>query len=50
MRDNLGYRLPFEFFCLYVYVDAIMDITPQPITLNQRTESDQYHKNNHSSI
>jgi hypothetical protein len=28
----------------------IMDITPQPITLNQRSKSDKYHKNNHSSI
>jgi hypothetical protein len=27
-----------------------VDITPQPITLNQRSKSDMYHKNIHSSI
>jgi hypothetical protein len=27
-----------------------MDITPQLITLNQRSKSDMYHKNKHSSI
>jgi hypothetical protein len=26
-----------------------MDITPQPITLNQRSKSGKYHKNKHSS-
>ena len=28
----------------------MVDITPQLITLNQRTKSDRYHKNKHSSI
>ena len=37
------------FLRLYVYADAIVDITPQFITLNQRTKSDMYHKNKHSS-
>jgi hypothetical protein len=37
------------FLWLYVYVDVIVDITPQPITLNQRSKSDKYHKNKHSS-
>jgi hypothetical protein len=37
------------FLCLYVYVDVFVDITPQPITLNQRSKSDKYHKNKHSS-
>jgi hypothetical protein len=27
-----------------------VDITPQLITLNQRSKSDMYHKNKHSSI
>jgi hypothetical protein len=36
--------------CLGVYVDAIVDITPQLITLNQESKSDMYHKNKHSSI
>jgi hypothetical protein len=35
--------------CLIIYADAIADITPQLITLNQRTKSDRYHRNNHSS-
>jgi hypothetical protein len=34
---------------LYVYADVIVNITPQPITLNQRSKSDKYHKNKHSS-
>jgi hypothetical protein len=38
------------YLCLYVYADVIVDITPQPITLNQRSKSDKYHKNKHSSI
>jgi hypothetical protein len=38
------------YLCLYVYVDVIVDITPQLITLNQRIKSDKYHKNKHSSI
>jgi hypothetical protein len=32
-----------------MYADVIVDITPQPITLNQRSKSDKYHKNKHSS-
>jgi hypothetical protein len=36
-------------FCLGVYADAIVDITPQLVTLNQRSKSDKYHKNKHSS-
>jgi hypothetical protein len=35
---------------LYVYADVIVDTTPQPITLNQRSKSNKYHKNKHSSI
>jgi hypothetical protein len=42
--------LSYEFYlCLYVYADVIVDITPQLITLNQRSKSDMYHKNKHSS-
>jgi hypothetical protein len=49
MGDNLGCLviLWVYFLYLYVYVDATVDITPQPITLNQRTESSIYHKNKH---
>jgi hypothetical protein len=36
--------------CLGVYVDVIVDITPQLVTLNQRSKSNKYHKNKHSSI
>jgi hypothetical protein len=36
-------------FLLYAYTDVIVDITPQLITLNQRSKSDKYHKNKHSS-
>jgi hypothetical protein len=38
------------YLCLYVYADVIVDITPQLITLNQRSKLDMYHKNEHSSI
>jgi hypothetical protein len=38
------------YLCLYVYADVIVDITPQLITLNQRSKSDMYHKNKHSNI
>jgi hypothetical protein len=38
------------YLCLYVYADVIVDITPQPITPNQRIESSSYHQNKHSSI
>jgi hypothetical protein len=33
----------------YIYADVIVDITPQLITLNQRSKSNKYHKNKHSS-
>jgi hypothetical protein len=45
-----SYLMNIYFLCLYIYVDAIVDITPQLVTLNQRTESSSYHKNKHSSI
>jgi hypothetical protein len=35
------------YLCLYVYADVIVDITPQPITLNQRSKSNKYHKDKH---
>jgi hypothetical protein len=47
---GLVYLMNFLYLCLYVYVDVIVDITPQLITLNQRSKSDMYHKNKHSSI
>jgi hypothetical protein len=52
MKDNLGCLviLWIYFLCLYVYIDKIVDITPQPITHNQRTKSDMYHKDKHSSV
>jgi hypothetical protein len=50
MIDNLVYLVIFITFFLYVYADVIVDITPQPITPNQRSKSDMYHKNKHSSI
>jgi hypothetical protein len=43
MRDNLVYLVIFiSIFFLYVYADVIVDITPQPITLNQRSKSGKY--------
>jgi hypothetical protein len=27
------------YLCLYVYANVIVDITPQPITLNQRNQT-----------
>jgi uncharacterized ion transporter superfamily protein YfcC len=48
MRDDLVVLI--SIFFLYVYADVIVDITPQLITLNQRSKSDKYHKNKHSSI
>jgi hypothetical protein len=51
MRDNLVYLVIFiSIFFLYVYADVIVDITPQLITLNQRSKSNKYHKNKHSGI
>jgi hypothetical protein len=48
MRDNLVYLVIFyKHFFLYVYADVILDITPQLITLNQRSKSNKYHKNKH---
>jgi hypothetical protein len=50
MRDNLVCLVIFKsIFFLYVYADVIVDITPQLITLNQRSKSDKYHKNKHSN-
>ena len=40
----------YKSFFLYVYAHVIVDITPQIITLNQRSKSDKYHKNKHSSV
>jgi hypothetical protein len=37
------------FLYLYVYADAIVDTTPQIITLKQRSKSGKYHKNKHSN-
>ena len=51
MRDNLVHLdILITVFFLYVYADVIVDITPQLITLNQRSKSNKYHKNKHSSI
>jgi hypothetical protein len=35
---------------IYIYADVIVDITPQLITLNQRSKSNKYYKNKHSSV
>jgi hypothetical protein len=51
MRDNLvGLVILMSIFFLYVYAHVIVDITPQLITLNQRSKSDMYHKNKHLGI
>jgi hypothetical protein len=54
MEDNLGCLvilwILFTYIYAYVCADVIMDITPQLITLNQRSKSDMYHKNKHSGI
>jgi hypothetical protein len=51
MSDNLSLSSYFdEHFSLYVYADVIVDITPQLFTPNQRSKSNKYHKNKHSSI
>jgi hypothetical protein len=51
MRNNLVCLvILMSIFFLYVYADVIVDITPQLITLNQKSISDMYHKNKHSSI
>jgi hypothetical protein len=55
MEDNLdfvSYLIDFIYLylCLYVCVDVIVDITPQLITLNQRSKSDMCHKNKYLSI
>jgi hypothetical protein len=51
MRDNLVCLvILMSIFFLYVYADVTVGITPQLITLNQRSKSDKYHKNKHSSI
>jgi hypothetical protein len=41
------------FYYIYIfvlYIDAITDITPQIIAINQRIESSSYHKDKPSSI
>jgi hypothetical protein len=50
-------KLHSHFILLYIYIyifdlyiDAVVDITPQIITLNQRIESSSYHKDKQSSI
>jgi hypothetical protein len=55
MEDNLdffSYLIDFIYLylCLYVCVDVIVDITPQLITLNQRSKPDMCHKNKYLSI
>jgi hypothetical protein len=52
MEDNLSCLVIslILFIYLYIYVDVIMDITPRLITLNQRSKSNKYHKNKHSSV
>jgi hypothetical protein len=52
MRDNLVCLviLMSIFFFLYAYAGVIVDITPQLITLNQRSKSNKYHKIKHSNI
>jgi hypothetical protein len=48
MVDNLACLI--TFLCLYAYADAIVDITPQLITFNQRTKSNSFRKNKHSIV
>ena len=59
MEDNLGSLVIiwilfiYIYTYIYIYADVIVvlvDITTQLITLNQRSKSDMYHKNKHSSI
>jgi hypothetical protein len=38
------------YVCLYLYTDVIVDTIQQLFTLNQRSKSDKYHKNKHSSV
>jgi hypothetical protein len=46
MGNNLSFLvILYPYFYTQVYADAIVDITPQLITLNQRTKSNKYHKN-----
>ena len=54
MEDNLSCLVILWILFIYIYAymytyDVIVDITPQLITLNQRSKSDMYHKNKHSS-
>jgi hypothetical protein len=44
--DLIGYSDSYYAGCK---VDVIVDITPQLITLNQKSKSDKYHKNKHLS-
>jgi hypothetical protein len=51
MGNNLSFLvILYPYFYTQVYADAIVDITPQLITLNQRTKSNKYLKNKDSSI
>jgi hypothetical protein len=51
MGNNLSFLvILYQYFYTQVYADAIVDITPQLITLNQRTKSNKYLKNKDSSI
>jgi hypothetical protein len=44
-RTWFAFGLPSKTRCDNVYVDEVVDISPQLITLNQRTKSNIYHKN-----
>jgi hypothetical protein len=55
MHFNLGCLVILWILFIYIYAymytyDVIVDITPQLITLNQRSKSNMYHNNKHSSI
>jgi hypothetical protein len=54
MEDNIDCLVIlwiwFIYIYTYIYADVIVDITPQLITLNQKSKPDMYHTNKHSSI
>jgi hypothetical protein len=55
LSNGNNFKLHSHFILLYIYIcfiyiDAITDITPQIITINQRIESNSYHKDKQSSI
>jgi hypothetical protein len=39
-----------NFIYLFLCLDVIVDTIPQLFTLNQRSKSNKYHKNKHSSV